>query len=305
MNDPRSIRAVLGFGHFLFFSSLFFAGGIHSQTQETFLGAPLIAWPYFSQSFVQGLLYLMGLIALSVVIDGWRGGESRWSVFALIAIVLAELYLVTLDFRLAGRFWWLLLVFTIAGLRPREQVLRVLSFAVPASGFWGAGSLLFTPLMVRYNRSLLGILMLFLGFQGLHDPELDTTIFAWTLMVTLFSKKYEAGSVRSLLLSAALVLFVAAGSWSLWKPITVDISFEYESVEHQLSIRRVDREVEILADGEKLVGPWYIDDQLFANPYYFEVHPQRLGSTHLFEIYGEELQRRFGVKAVVNRQGEP
>ena len=76
-------------------------------------------------------------------------------------------------------------------------------------------------------------------------------------------------------------------------------------MEHQLEVRRVDNEVEIRADGKELVGPWYIDDQLFANPYYFELHPQRLGSIKLYEIYGEELQRRFGVTEVRYRQGEP
>ena len=292
----------MGLGHFLFLSSLYYAGGIHSQTSETFLGAPLIAWPYLSQSFLQGLLYLAGLTALIVSLV--RGKESRPPVYALVGILLFELYLVTLDFRLAGRFWWLLLVFTVAGFRPREGVLRVLAFAVPASGFWGVGSFLFTPLLIRLNRPLLGGLMLFVGFQGLFDSELDMTIFAWTLLGTLFSREYE-GAVRSMLPGVALVCAVAVGSWSMWKPLTATVSFEYQSVEHQLEVRRVDNEVEILADGQELVGPWYIDDQLFANPYYFQLHPQRLGSTKLYEIYGDELRRRFGVTAVRYRQGEP
>ena len=268
------------------------------------MGAPLIAWPYFSQSFVQGLLYLSGLAALAVSLEGWRGRESRWPVYALLVLLFVELYLVTLDFRLAGRFWWLLLIFTVIGFRPREKVLRVLSFALPASGFWGLGSLLFTPLLIRFNRPLFGGLMLFVGFQGWHDSELDTTIFAWTLLAAVFSKE-SVGTIRSILPGTALVIAVAVGSWPMWKPLTSTISFEYQSVEHQLEVRRVDNEVEILADGKELVGPWYIDDQLFANPYYFELHPQRLGSGKLHEIYGEELQRRFGVTAVRYRQGEP
>lgn len=305
MNDPRNMRTVVGLGHFLFLSSLFFAGGIHIGTRETFLGAPLIAWPYFSQSFVQGLLYLSGLTALAVSLEGWRGKASRWSAYALPAILLVELYLVTLDFRLAGRFWWLLLVFTVVGFRPREDILKVLTFAVPASGFWGVGSLLFTPLLLRFNRPFLGGLMLFVGFQGLHDGELDTTIFAWTLLAAVFSKGYEEGSLRSFLIGVALVFTVAFGSWSLWRPLSVTVHFEYRSAEHQLVVRRVENEVEILADGEKLIGPWYVDEELLANPYFFELHPQRLGSTRLYEIYGEELQRRYGVKAVRYRQGEP
>ena len=304
MNEPRNIRTVLGLGHFLFFSSLFFAGGIHSRTEETFLGAPLIAWPYFSQSFIQGLLYLSGLAALAVSLEEWRGKESRWPIFGLFVVLFVELYLVTLDFRLAGRFWWLLFFFTLLGFKPRDGVLRVLSFAVPASGFWGVGSLLFLPLLVRHNRPLFGGLMLFVGFQGLHDSELDTTIFAWTLLAALFSREYE-GAIRPILPGTALVCAVALGSWPLWKPLTSTISFEYQSVEHQLEVRRVDNEVEIRADGKELVGPWYSDDQLFANPYYFELHPQRLGSIKLYEIYGEELQRRFGVTEVRYRQGEP
>ncbi|MCA9775518.1 MAG: hypothetical protein KC800_02330 [Candidatus Eremiobacteraeota bacterium] len=298
MTEPRNLRTALGFGHYLFVSALFFAGGIHEGTEETFLGAPLISWPYFSQTSVQALLYLTGLAALAVLVEGLRGRASRWPVYVLTGILVIEFYLVTLDFRLAGRFWWLLLLTTVAAMKPRADYLRVLFFALPASGYMGLLSLFFTPLIVRSDRRLFGAMVLFLGFQGLHDSRLDTTLFAWLLLASLFREQEETRSNRSLLVGVTLVAVVAWGSWSLWKPLKVTVSFEYEAKEHHLTIERGDGRTLVSADGRQLPGPWYIDERLFANAYYFTLYPERLASSRLYDIYAEELQRRFQVKQV-------
>ena len=65
-----------------------------------------------------------------------------------------------------------------------------------------------------------------------------------------------------------------------------------------LTVERENGRTLVSADDRKLPGPWYIDDRLFANAYYFTLYPERLASNRLYDIYAEELQRRFQVKQV-------
>ena len=297
MNEVKRPTATcaLGLGHFLFLSSLFWAAGVHEQTAETFLGLPLFPVPIFSQKFVQGVVYVLGLLSLAVFVDGAAGRDSPWSRIALLALSVVELYFCLVDVRLAGRFWAVLLGLTVVFVWGRRSWLRVAFFVLPATGVWGIGSLLFVPLLARSERKLTGALMIFLFFQGRYDSTLDLTIFGWSLAITLFFDTSTRASRSQLLVGVIGALSASLATWAMWTPVVCEISFEFDSRSHTLIVQQFDKEVELRVDGEKLEGPWYIDGMLIANPLTFASYPERLNSSSLYRAYGRQLQQRYGV----------
>jgi hypothetical protein len=297
MSDSRwpNVSSSLGLGHFLFLSGLFWAGGVHHQTAETFLGAPILAVPLFSQTVVQGLIYLLGLASLAVFVAGWRGTETSWSAPVLIGLALFELYFCALDVRLAGRFWFLLLLLTVAFAIGKESWVRVGFFALPASGVWGVASLVFLTLLVRFDRRQVVALALVLFIQGQRDSNLDFTIFAWSLAITLFWQETKTATRPQMLAGAVAGLVSALWMWGAWGPVTAESSFVIESRTHTLLVKRTGRDVQTWADGELLEGPWYIEGDLIANPRFFSDYPGRLNSRVLYDAYGRQLQQRYQV----------
>lgn len=291
-----TVPAALGLGHFLFLSSLFWSAGIHRGAVEAFLAAPLWVAPALSQTAAQGALYILGLLSLGVLVGGWKEKSPSWTNPALIILLVAELHLVALDLHLAGRFWFLLLVLTLLWVFARETGALVGFWAIPASGPWGAATLFFLlPLFwERPSRKMLAGSGLLLFAQGHLDTNLDLTIFAWFLLLTLFwdgqivERKACIGAAFAIVLS--VVMF-----WGSWSPLQVTISFAKESRSHTLSILRIGKTVRLVADGEELAGPWYLNGHLVANPLFFTAQPRRLNSPLLYRSYGRQLQERWGV----------